>query len=103
MSNRARDTQCICIGKRALNLEFDDMLNAFSVFYDLLRQRQADLFERCRKVGGALVCDGARRVVVMAADRDAACSTGKQQNRVVGRGVAIDGDAVEGALDGMVQ
>ena len=43
MGNGAGDAQCICIRERASDVELDHVLNAFSVFDDLLRQSNPEL------------------------------------------------------------
>ncbi len=53
--------------------------------------------------GCGRVVDGMRRVVRVALDGDSAGSAGKQQNGVIGGGIAIDGDAVERTLDGVMK
>jgi len=91
VSNGLRDLDGIGVGGCAFDVEFDDVRDAFSVGNNLASERCADLGE-----GG-----GERGIA--RADGNAAGSGGKQENGVVGGGVAVDGDAVEADLDGLAE
>ncbi len=79
------------VGLRALDVDLDELGRAFAVAHDL----QA----RSRSTPSSAARNSASRRSVGACDRGAPrrrCAGREQQQRVGGRGVAVDGDGVEG-------
>ena len=79
------------VGGCAFDVQFHDMGDAFAVGNHLTGQRGADLGEGGGELG------------VARSEGDAAGSGGEQQDGVVGRGVAVHGDAVEAHFDSRLE
>ena len=84
-------SECVRVGGRSLDAQFDNMGDALSVGHDLPGQRRADLRQCAGELGISWAGDGA------------AGSRGQQEHGVVGRGVAVHRDAVEADFDGLAQ
>ena len=93
--DRLSDAASRSFGLCAAYFDFDDALGAFAIGDDLQGQRLADLFESAREstMSGRAGFDGG-------------CTGGtvsEYEQRIVGGGIAIDGDGVEGARGDVAQ
>ncbi len=85
------DPEGIGIGLRAINLQLDNVGDAFAVGNDLPGERGANIIQRSGKSG------------VVGGEGDAARAGSHEQHSVVGRGVAIDRDAIEAGLNSVAE
>src|SRR5687767_15978696 len=92
MRDRVRHLATLLAAAAALDDSGDELGRAFTVAYDRLREAARDVGDR----GFELERVAGRRHRRTGAGRD-------QDQGIVGRGVAIDRDAVEGALGGAIE